>query len=606
MPSDYAHLIGRSTFHHSGSDACLQVASQWLRDCLEQHPNCSGPKNRCSPSPTRLLQISAQENLVRLKDTGDYTDEYVALSYCWGGEKTLILTKDSESALRKGLPVDAFPSTLRDALVTTKTLNYSFIWIDALCIFQDSAEDWKLEASRMRDVYSNAIVTLNAATAARMSDGMFAERSGSGPKCRLRWHTETAIPEYLYLRAGSDFADMTLRTSHTTSRSWTLQESLLAPRTINFGSQQLSFECVEGRFDEAGRHTRSTQEYSSKAFMQAMFNEKPGWRTLARYARLFGIPPVVHIPYYSVRQLWSKQTPDMASFGSHSHLTLHFQGVLRTPGGLAFTYYDQWREIVKHYTLRSLTHESDVLPALSGLAEEFRHITGGDAYVAGMWRGDLIRSLNWLRMQMQTEFRDGKIINVRAPKEYLAPSWSWASVLGSSTVFLGSAPCQDETRVTSKVKIEEVYLESDGNGPFGKVKSGYLTLAGPVLDINSPVEMPNQPDNLTATHEYLKDLTTVAEFGCEFLQKHEPFHGQQFCLLHLCNDRDLSDHFRRKGYLLLESCPDGSWKRLGNFGLRKAGPSWKKEKIEWPAERNEDVRLELESAKWERRTITII
>jgi len=57
--------------------------------------------------------------------------------------------------------------TIRDAITVTRDLGIRFLWVDALCIIQDSrkGKDWHREASKMRDVYSNAFVTISAETA---------------------------------------------------------------------------------------------------------------------------------------------------------------------------------------------------------------------------------------------------------------------------------------------------------------------------------------------------------------------------------------------------------------------------------------------------------
>ena len=69
-----------------------------------------------------------------------------------------------------------------------------------------------------------------------------------------------------------------------------------------------------------------------------------------------------------------------------------------------------------------MTKPEDVFPALSGLAHEFS-IATGDVYVAGIRKGDLIRSFNWRRWPAK---------EARRPEEYLAPSWSWAAFTSKS------------------------------------------------------------------------------------------------------------------------------------------------------------------------------
>jgi hypothetical protein len=69
--------------------------------------------------------------------------------------------------------------------------------------------------------------------------------------------------------------------------------------------------------------------------------------------------------------------------------------------------YDQWRDVVKEYTSRSLTNEFDKLPALSGLVTKFQSIMAQvagqpDTYLAGLWCGNLAAELAW---KTPTEWR---------------------------------------------------------------------------------------------------------------------------------------------------------------------------------------------------------
>lgn len=54
--------------------------------------------------------------------------------------------------------LSSFPQTLRDAITITKSLGFRYLWIDALCILQDSKGDWEKEAAVMGKVYFNAVV----------------------------------------------------------------------------------------------------------------------------------------------------------------------------------------------------------------------------------------------------------------------------------------------------------------------------------------------------------------------------------------------------------------------------------------------------------------
>lgn len=59
-----------------------------------------------------------------------------------------------------GIAWDELSKTFQDALVATKGLGFRYIWIDSLCIIQDSEEDFQLECAKTGSVYSNAVCTI--------------------------------------------------------------------------------------------------------------------------------------------------------------------------------------------------------------------------------------------------------------------------------------------------------------------------------------------------------------------------------------------------------------------------------------------------------------
>ncbi|KAH8588294.1 hypothetical protein B0O99DRAFT_693582 [Bisporella sp. PMI_857] len=75
---------------------------------------------------------------------------------------------------------------------------------------------------------------------------------------------------------------------------------------------------------------------------------------------------------------------------------------------------DKWYQIVRQYSGLKLTCQGDKLPGLSGIASRVEELTN-DSYLAGLWKADLHNGLLW--------FSDGP---AEIPKDYRAPSWSWA------------------------------------------------------------------------------------------------------------------------------------------------------------------------------------
>ncbi|KAK4694812.1 hypothetical protein P7C71_g2828, partial [Lecanoromycetidae sp. Uapishka_2] len=75
-----------------------------------------------------------------------------------------------------GFPSSKLPQTFQDAVAVTRRLQLKYVWIDSLCILQDSPEDWKYESAQMHHVYGNAFVTLAADASRDSSEGLFRDR----------------------------------------------------------------------------------------------------------------------------------------------------------------------------------------------------------------------------------------------------------------------------------------------------------------------------------------------------------------------------------------------------------------------------------------------
>ena len=85
----------------------------------------------------------------------------MTLSHCWGKSEFLKLTKTTFQRLRDGfLAAETLSKTFEDAIIICRELGVKYLWIDSLCIFQDSPEDWRCEAAQMGQVYENYNVIL--------------------------------------------------------------------------------------------------------------------------------------------------------------------------------------------------------------------------------------------------------------------------------------------------------------------------------------------------------------------------------------------------------------------------------------------------------------
>lgn len=367
--------MGRSVASDSASAECAVTARSWLDDCLNTHENCGLRKT--SQSPTRLIDVGDSKPGshpfldIQPKPAGC---TWAALSYCWGGESRFVLRADTIADLIRGIPLQRFPATLRDATTVTRSLGIRYIWIDACCILQDSSDDWNIEASRMRDVYSGAAVTIVAARAPKTSTGIFSERAKNiwGMACELPWGTSTS--QSVRIRSSSYTLSNSAYSNPLQARGWTLQEGLLSPRTLSYCADQMVWECSKYRTDEGGHIAIREHKYDSK---DLFYNQN-------QTDRLNAVHHESLIRWQHYLQRTKNQAARIGWYGKY----------LRSPmqameDFLWMNPYVRWNHIVLEFSSRKLTNAADTFPAIGGIARAFASVTK-DSYLAGMWKSEIL------------------------------------------------------------------------------------------------------------------------------------------------------------------------------------------------------------------------
>ncbi|KAG9231108.1 heterokaryon incompatibility protein-domain-containing protein [Amylocarpus encephaloides] len=559
LPDDGEHLLGRAVYSDPSSAACISVAKEWMQECLNDHEQCNATRGE-THLPTRVIEVGDDTCRPKLVTTNGKVGTWIALSYCWGGDSKFVLNEKKRAELEAGVPVENFPGTLRDAILITRRLRIKYIWIDALCIQQDSKEDWAREASKMRDVYSGAVLTVIAANSPSTISGIFSTREQKSARVPVEWKASVGSkrPCKVFLRLGSELWDHKLQASRLMTRGWTLQEGLLAPRTLSYGKQQMIWECSRHQSDEGGRITRATEDYRVKGFLQRLINlgkdshPKPKRGLLSRLSLRMDKPDEWWKPY-----------------------------------GIANPY-DKWYDIVQQFTGRSLTKDSDTLPALSGIAKAFQSVLD-DTYCAGLWKKDILCSLMWVRSPSYPADNLTRFVPAR-PSTYLAPSWSWASIAGKEASMIGNwknRECLPTALNVAKVVSISTILE--GSDPFGQViEGGELVLKARFCRINSvpptyslsrewPTpddKFPEPPsrENYTIQEIVYNNLLIVDALIYEFFQQHKPHQNQHFGLVELVR-WDLAPASRVPGmdFLIVESTGkrEGEYRKVGQLALRK-------------------------------------
>lgn len=465
--------------------------------------------------PTRLIDVSPEDHPEepRLVQTaGGEKGRYLALSHCWGPstiKERLMTTKATLESRLKFIPIAAMPANFLDSIVITRRFGYRYLWIDSLCIIQNSLEDWEAESQNMGNIYTNAALTI-AAVAAKDSDGGMLRNDYDfkdlGQKVDLsHWflqdrkeinayalngakdggprttgaenRSKSDKPQSCYLKIHEDSRNLTVAlepwlefsdkeenwfrcvvVGPLAHRGWCLQERLLSSRVLYYGQRQIYWQCASSRKAADGENVPLSAATSSRS-MQSGFSEWPDLLGLKRLQNLMAGPKGQLVCASERREVEMK--------------------VFKT-----------WHNILYLYINRRLTYQTDKLPGLAGMASVIHSITG-DTYVAGFWRKYLLVSLIWTPMSQSVREYELRAIAERfeidKPQWELkkptleGPSWSWASAnVADRLDFWGDHDEQYRTRIWTEydAEIRDVSVERIGKLEFGRVASGRLLLRG--------------------------------------------------------------------------------------------------------------------------------
>lgn len=395
---------------------------RWYTECITKHTRCKGFRLKNKWFPSRLIDIGLSENCdLKLIITDDTPPEgpYVTLSHCWGSANFLRLTCDSLSTFLHKISISELPKTFRDVVYVTRRLGFRYIWIDSLCIIQDSADDWAREALLMHLVYSNSMCNIAATGAVDSSKGLFHQISAHTLyPCEVDTYWNGIDNPMRYQICDQTFWQTHISNAPLNQRAWVVQERFLAPRVLHFGAEQIMWECHE--LDAAEKYPA-------------------------------GVPPQLGTGFKML-----KLTMDQARLSRQGGREWDDTYALNTV----------WNRIVRVYSESRLTKLDDRVLALAGIAKLFQLLLK-DEYVAGMWRGHLASQLLWNVVGK----KPGITKHSTRPSTYRAPSFSWMSIDGGILPF-------PKTKEGILVDIVEVNIVTTTLDRMGPIKGGYLRLRG--------------------------------------------------------------------------------------------------------------------------------
>jgi hypothetical protein len=131
----------------STSSKTTQVLiSCWNYWCQEAHPYCRSATGDDAPFlPRRVLDIRGFDTVtpkirLRIPKWGSRA-KYAALSHCWGERQPLRTSKNNLAMMRKDIRWKDLPRSFADVIIIARARSLNYLWIDSLCIIQDSPED---------------------------------------------------------------------------------------------------------------------------------------------------------------------------------------------------------------------------------------------------------------------------------------------------------------------------------------------------------------------------------------------------------------------------------------------------------------------------------
>ncbi|PQE26592.1 hypothetical protein CJF30_00001352 [Rutstroemia sp. NJR-2017a BBW] len=332
----------------------------------------------------------------------------------------LTTTTDNLKARMSGTRLSHFPQTFQDAISITQRLGIRYLWIDSLCIIQDSLSDWEAESARMGDVYTNSFLTI-AATHSTNSHGQ---------------------------------GNTNLDTSPLLTRAWAFQERLLSTRTLHVHAEELFWECKSRNMCECtALDTQSHQQQSELEILPGSQGFK------GRYAEICaGIQSIQQMADYWLRLVVAYSSLTLtyesdrlqALSGLATRLSKHFRSEYLA-GLWAFDLPRSliWRRIKteskdhrKAYVRVNLVRETGGVSEI--LSDDKLSVTFGTP------------SWSWAAVQPQ----DGYAISYR-----------------HHTLMISLCRYKNDPRI----EVLSVKCPSAGETPFGSVRSGKLAIKGALI-----------------------------------------------------------------------------------------------------------------------------
>jgi len=350
----------------------------WLSDCSEFEPHV--PSADVANFIARFIDCE-EYKLVEAKTRfgdGEHIG-FAALSYVWGkAGQQQTLTRQTAAVLFQagGLSPSSnhgckLSKTIQDAIQACRDLSVRYLWVDALCIYQDDDGPEKMaQIKNLHRIYENATFTIIGAEGDGASHGL----SGVSyvPKQGSRQWSVTA--QALRMVTAPSELTRVLQSSVWHTRAWTFQEFLLSKRALVFTDSGIFFSCPHG--------VRSEPVYNPPHACELDFD----------FSALEGL------------RYEARTETNLLNWAIYA-------------------------ELASSYSTRLLTNIADRIPAFLALSETLRRDLFLDTpFIWGLPTADLEAALLWRRCLGCIDCANPPSGLTRESKA--GPSWSWAGWSG--------------------------------------------------------------------------------------------------------------------------------------------------------------------------------
>ncbi|KAK3500481.1 heterokaryon incompatibility protein-domain-containing protein [Neurospora crassa] len=389
----------------------IGLIKQWLNECLENHKDVCGISEEVDedddpelveqmrrlgkPIPLfRLIDVHKKCIVTKynLYDVDMSALKFASLSYVWGvtPQKLTLLIENEYELQRPNSLAGKVSKTISDAIHLTEQLGLQYLWVDALCIIQNSDDDKVMQLGNIANVYAHSLFTIMAAAGDDSNFGLPGIRT---PRDTVQEVVPVIAPSQnnpglsliTALSPTHQSHEHPTRKTIWASRGWTLQERALSRRAIVIMKSHVLWSC-------------SRSHYSEESCCETATLGSLAW---------FGLQESDPILNSSERTWYTEDVPE-------EQVWYKFQ------------------RLVQDYSNRNLKFQGDALDAFSAVVEQVRRMTG-ENFLWGMPSGRFELCLCWEPYRRGLKRREElSTLEMTSFKRHVPfPTWSWLGWSGA-------------------------------------------------------------------------------------------------------------------------------------------------------------------------------